>query len=38
MPSQSAEWIVAARVLRRSGFGVRGEEVDAAVQKGGPSA
>ncbi|WP_328825380.1 DUF1800 domain-containing protein [Mycolicibacterium litorale] len=32
--TQSAEWITAARVLRRIGFGVRGSEVDSAVKLG----
>ena len=31
MPGQSTQWISAARMLRRAGFGVTGPEVDAAV-------
>src|SRR5690349_13903595 len=31
MSGQSPQWITAARVLRRSGFGVTGAEVDAVV-------
>jgi uncharacterized protein (DUF1800 family) len=31
MPGQSTQWISAARMLRRAGFGVSGPEVDAAV-------
>ncbi|OKH71284.1 hypothetical protein EB72_23880 [Mycobacterium sp. SWH-M1] len=31
MPSQSAQWVVTARLLRRMGFGVTGAAVDAAV-------
>lgn len=34
MSTQSAEWIRAARVLRRSGFGARGTEIDSAVNRG----
>lgn len=32
MPGQSSQWIAAARVLRRAGFGVTGPEVDAALR------
>ncbi|MFB1295271.1 DUF1800 family protein [Mycobacterium sp. pW049] len=32
MSTQSAKWIKAARVLRRSGFGARGEDIDAALE------
>ncbi|MUL49967.1 DUF1800 domain-containing protein [Mycobacterium sp. CBMA293] len=31
MPTQSAEWIATARLLRRTGFGTTGRAVDAAV-------
>lgn len=31
---QSAEWITTARVLRRSGFGARGPEIDSALKFG----
>lgn len=37
MSTQSAEWIKAARVLRRSGFGARGADIDSAL-KGGAEA
>ncbi|MBV8929254.1 MAG: DUF1800 family protein, partial [Mycobacteriaceae bacterium] len=30
MPTQSPQWIAAARVLRRTGFGATGPQVDAA--------
>lgn len=36
--TQSAEWMTAARVLRRSGFGTTGSTVDAAVNDGDLSA
>ena len=36
MPEQSAAWITTARALRRSGFGVTGPEVDAAVTRDWP--
>ncbi|WP_085172222.1 DUF1800 domain-containing protein [Mycolicibacterium iranicum] len=36
MTTQSPEWIVAARVLRRSGFGAKGADVDSAVAAGSP--
>lgn len=32
--SQSAEWILTSRVLRRSGFGARGTEVDSLLKQG----
>jgi uncharacterized protein (DUF1800 family) len=31
MPTQSPQWIAAARVLRRAGFGATGPQIDAAV-------
>ncbi|UJL31839.1 DUF1800 domain-containing protein [Mycolicibacterium vanbaalenii] len=34
MSTQSAEWIKTARVLRRSGFGARGSEIDSALNFG----
>lgn len=34
MSTQSSEWIQAARVLRRSGFGVRGTQVDSVLKSG----
>ncbi len=37
MPGQSTQWITTARVLRRSGFGVTGPEVDAVVGQDWPS-
>lgn len=37
MSTQPAEWIQAARVLRRIGFGARGSEIDAAVRLGKPA-
>ena len=36
MSTQSPDWITAARVLRRIGFGACGAEVDAAVAAGAP--
>ena len=37
MPGQSTQWITTARMLRRTGFGVTGPEVDAAVRLDWPS-
>ncbi len=37
MAGQSPRWIMTARVLRRSGFGVTGAEVDAVVGQHWPS-
>lgn len=37
MPGQSRQWIATARVLRRTGFGVTGPEVDAVVGRDWPS-
>jgi uncharacterized protein (DUF1800 family) len=37
MPGQSARWIGTARVLRRTGFGVTGPEVDAVASQDWPS-
>jgi uncharacterized protein (DUF1800 family) len=37
MPGQSAQWVATARVLRRSGFGVTGPEVDAVVTRDWPA-
>jgi uncharacterized protein (DUF1800 family) len=33
---ESSQWVAAARVLRRAGFGVTGPEVDATVSRDGP--
>lgn len=38
MSMQSAQWIAAARVLRRSGFGTTGPEVDSALSQASPTA
>ena len=37
MAGQSPQWIMTARVLRRSGFGATGAEVDAVVRQSWPS-
>src|ERR1700736_3170090 len=37
MPAQSTRWITTARVLRRTGFGARGVEVDAVVGQDWPA-
>ncbi|PQP41632.1 DUF1800 domain-containing protein [Mycolicibacterium austroafricanum] len=37
MSTQSPEWITASRVLRRSGFGARGPEIDSALNLGDTS-
>ena len=37
MPAQSAEWIAAARLVRRAGFGATGSEVDSAMRSGAAS-
>ena len=34
MPGQSAQWVSAARLLRRVGFGVTGPAVDAVAAQG----